>query len=71
MRAEYDSEADALDIRLVDAPVARSIEFGCRVVAGPGPRFGLDVVALTAAAAAAVAAPGRVVAIEVRPRVDG
>ncbi len=32
MRVDYDSEADALYIRLTDEPLARSIEFGPNVI---------------------------------------
>ena len=36
MRADYDSEADALYVRLTDGPIARSIELGDCVVVDLG-----------------------------------
>lgn len=47
MRADYDSEADALYVRLTDGPVARSIEFGDCVVVdldGAGRPRGVEII---------------------------
>lgn len=95
MRADYDSEADALLIELVANPVAaggdHEIDDRCRVsvdergqavavevlypsmgmdrqLQTAAERHGLDGEALQIAAHAAVAAPDRVIIIEVRAR---
>lgn len=90
MRADYDSEADALYVELRQGCSAPSVELGRGMmihldpgrrplgveILSPGRgfadrlaeaerRFGIDAVAVTAAACAAVAAPDRTVHIEV------
>lgn len=47
MRADYDSEADALYVRLTDGPVARSVELGDCVVVdldGDGRARGVEII---------------------------
>jgi hypothetical protein len=59
MRADYDSEANAISITLVQ---------GVHAQRAVGERYGLDPEALIAAANAAIAVPDRAVTLEVAVR---